>query len=90
MAVPAQRAQRACASERASPVTVLDHVEEGDPYLSDIVAVALGGVHSCALIHDGRVACWGDDSLGQLGLSVDNKFYFGRATRVARFGRGTR
>jgi alpha-tubulin suppressor-like RCC1 family protein len=30
-------------------------------------AVAVGAAHSCALLVDGTVACWGDGSLGQLG-----------------------
>jgi alpha-tubulin suppressor-like RCC1 family protein len=32
------------------------------------VAVAAGGRHSCAVLKDGRVKCWGDNSVGQLGL----------------------
>lgn len=31
------------------------------------LVLALGGLHSCALIEGGRVECWGDDSHGQLG-----------------------
>ncbi|MEO1058239.1 MAG: RCC1 repeat-containing protein, partial [Actinomycetota bacterium] len=30
-------------------------------------AIAAGGRHACALLTDGRVSCWGDDTDGQLG-----------------------
>lgn len=30
-------------------------------------AVAVGASHSCAILEDGRIACWGDGSRGQLG-----------------------
>ncbi|MFV8750682.1 RCC1 domain-containing protein [Nannocystaceae bacterium ST9] len=32
------------------------------------VQVAAGGSHTCALLDDGKVRCWGDNSVGQLGL----------------------
>jgi alpha-tubulin suppressor-like RCC1 family protein len=35
--------------------------------LLDVAAVALGGDHTCALLGDGQVRCWGDNSKGQLG-----------------------
>jgi alpha-tubulin suppressor-like RCC1 family protein len=31
------------------------------------VGVAAGDTHSCALVHDGRVFCWGENAVGQLG-----------------------
>lgn len=30
-------------------------------------AVAAGGRHTCALLTNARVACWGDDLRGQIG-----------------------
>src|SRR5690606_12325658 len=35
--------------------------------LSDVIAVAAGGEHSCALRQSGRVSCWGQNLYGQLG-----------------------
>jgi Alpha-tubulin suppressor and related RCC1 domain-containing proteins len=32
------------------------------------VAIATGYGHTCALLEDGRVACWGLNSVGQLGV----------------------
>jgi len=39
--------------------------------LSGVVQLALGELHSCALINDGRVECWGNNSYGQLGKPMD-------------------
>ncbi len=33
-----------------------------------VLAIALGGLHSCVLVDDGSVACWGANTDGQLGL----------------------
>lgn len=33
-----------------------------------VASLGLGGQHSCAVMQSGRVRCWGDNSLGQLGL----------------------
>jgi alpha-tubulin suppressor-like RCC1 family protein len=35
--------------------------------ISDAIGVAVGRDHSCALLRDGRVMCWGGNSSGQLG-----------------------
>jgi alpha-tubulin suppressor-like RCC1 family protein len=31
-------------------------------------AIAAGGLHTCAILEGGRLQCWGDNTLGQLGL----------------------
>ena len=46
------------------------YVVDGDGsvgHLTDIVEVALGSSHSCALKGDGKVLCWGGGTDGQLG-----------------------
>ncbi len=48
----------------ATPVQVLS--ARGGPALTGVSKVVAGGV-SCALLHDGTVACWGDSIHGQTG-----------------------
>ena len=40
--------------------------------LSNAVAISAGGNHSCAILVDGSIRCWGDDTYGQLGDSQTN------------------
>jgi len=47
---------------RATPVAV--------PGLSGVVALAAGSSHTCALLDNQRVACWGYDQQGQLGVAT--------------------
>jgi alpha-tubulin suppressor-like RCC1 family protein len=35
---------------------------------TDVVSIELGGYHTCAILKDATVKCWGDNHLGQLGL----------------------
>jgi len=38
--------------------------------LSGVAAIATGSGHDCALLTDGTVACWGDNSAGELGAGT--------------------
>ena len=37
------------------------------PTVSNAITVSCGRIHSCVLLADGRVKCWGDDVYGELG-----------------------
>jgi len=41
--------------------------------LSSVTAIAAGQAHTCGLLADGTVACWGDNSSGQLGSMPEKK-----------------
>lgn len=40
------------------------------PDITNAVALASGRSHTCALLSDGRVSCWGSNSYGQVGAGV--------------------
>lgn len=48
---------------------IMDNPEASDVIglSSGVKALALGEIHSCALMLDGKVKCWGDNTQGQLG-----------------------
>ncbi|MEK7748403.1 MAG: Ig-like domain-containing protein [Nitrospirota bacterium] len=35
---------------------------------SNAIAIAMGGLHSCAILMDNTVHCWGDNTSGQMGI----------------------
>jgi cysteine-rich repeat protein len=43
---------------------------EADCKLSQVIALTAGASHTCALLREGLVRCWGDNSHGQLGLGT--------------------
>jgi cysteine-rich repeat protein len=43
---------------------------EADCKLSQVIALTAGASHTCALLREGLVRCWGDNSNGQLGLGT--------------------
>jgi cysteine-rich repeat protein len=43
---------------------------EADCKLSRVIALTAGASHTCALLREGLVRCWGDNSDGQLGLGT--------------------
>jgi alpha-tubulin suppressor-like RCC1 family protein len=52
-------------TDRATPVDVLR--EAGGLRLDGVVSIAAGAVHTCALMVDGTVKCWGLNASGELG-----------------------
>lgn len=40
------------------------------PLPEEALSITVGGAHSCALLRSGRIACWGDNMVGQLGNGV--------------------
>lgn len=53
-------------TDQPSPVSVLT-TADGNPPLADIVQIASGYAHNCALKNDGTSVCWGVNTDGKLG-----------------------
>lgn len=55
---------------RVRPVTVVRPEAEGGGALTGVTAISTGSGHTCALMDDGAVRCWGQNRRGQLGVST--------------------
>ena len=44
----------------------------GLPEGTRVIDFAPGATHTCALLEDGRVMCWGDNAFGELGVGVEH------------------
>ncbi len=49
----------------AVTATILGDAGGGVP--NTVKSVALGDYHTCAILHDDTVVCWGDNTYGQIG-----------------------
>lgn len=56
----------------SSSPTALPQWDKRVDLLGDATSVELAGGHACALLTDGRVQCWGNNSSGQLGYGDDD------------------
>jgi cysteine-rich repeat protein len=68
-----------CGDGNLDPGEVCDDANliEGDGCDNDctytrVLELALGGVHTCALIEQGRIRCWGHNGGGQLGYGIND------------------
>lgn len=66
-----------------SPVPVEVRGVGGDGVLSDVVEIAVGATHTCALQESGQVLCWGNNYYGTVGNDLA---YLGEATPVKVHG----
>lgn len=62
-------------------------VRQGSVFLGNVVAIAAGAQHSCAVKRDGSAWCWGDGSFGQLGDGESGTGH--QRTKATRVERGT-
>jgi len=76
--------------QRTSPVDVVDG---GGEHLSGVSGISGGASHTCALLSDGGVKCWGGNSFGQLGdMTNTGKFtpvdVYGLSSGVVKISAG--
>ena len=51
----------------------LDQIPVQVSGLENAIAIATGGYHTCAILDDGSVSCWGWNSDGQVGDGTNNE-----------------
>ncbi len=56
------------------PVAVLER--SGGPSLTNVLSIAAGDNHTCALMNDHSMKCWGDNRYGQLGTRASENHYY--------------
>jgi hypothetical protein len=57
--------------------------------IDSVTGLALGGFFGCALVADGGVSCWGDNSESELGRTLDAGSFDPTPTRVPLFNAAT-
>jgi alpha-tubulin suppressor-like RCC1 family protein len=60
-------------TELPTPIPVPVLSSPGGPLLVGVRALALGRMHSCALVENGEARCWGSSEYGQLGDGTYNE-----------------
>ena len=53
-----------------SNVPVLVRTATNGPALANVVGITVPGQHTCGLLANGHIECWGDNSAGQLGNGI--------------------
>lgn len=71
--------------QNATPVYVHTSATDTTP-LSGVVDLAVGEVHTCALLKDKSVKCWGGGTQGQLAIQPTNATQFVKTTPVSVSG----
>lgn len=56
------------------------------PFMGSVQKLALGDLHTCALLLTGAVRCWGDNTNGELGNGHEGSVTSAAAARNVRFG----
>ncbi len=62
-------------TQRSTPVFVLESEGESFTRLTSVIKVATAGFHSCALLSDETMKCWGYGRYGQLGDGTSENMY---------------
>ncbi|MFN3258845.1 MAG: RCC1 domain-containing protein [Ilumatobacter sp.] len=53
------------------------------PGLANVVQITSGGYHTCAVINDGTISCWGDNNEGKVGIDPASSSVVSSPTAVA-------